>query len=199
MPTSIALLLLLAPLALGADLIRDLRLEGGGAVHEVRDGGAIRLGGVEYRVSVAPSQTFTCAQATFRIPGQFSLETSEDDGITSYVLDGDNVVVSLYLPPRGTAMDAFVAMLQDGIAQSLTIRRKQVGAADPLTLAGAQVTGTRMTMPVGDLRLHISFYALRHGEQDLLLTIQRGEDEADAREYAEVVRLLGASFRYPEP
>jgi hypothetical protein len=145
---------------------------------------------------VAPTRRLRLRDLTLRYPRHYTFEY-DPDGNGTWTLSGTDHVITITRASAGASADQARMRTAAAIARAYQESGRSVKAA-PVSrhLAAHDLTGTRVTLSVGETRIRQEIYGLKTREGAYILTLQDTGDGSDEGRGA--MALLDESLRWIE-
>jgi hypothetical protein len=162
-----------------------LTVDVGGKSYEMKDGvaGTIRVGDVDVplTVRVLPERQFDADGIRFRFPSDMAVQRTVEDGVTTWSLDGQDVVLMLVLsaePHEAGNTQTTVQGIRQALAGTATGLREQ---ASTLRLGGKDVAARRLSYQIAGERVFQVVTSLPVANGSVILMLQEsGESTPEA-------------------
>lgn len=173
----VSVMLLLSASGFSADEMAEppvsYTLEVDGKPHAIQPDKPLEIAGTlqspKVVLRVSEYRTFTCAGMTFRYPTSFSWEAEAEEGVTSWILDGNSVVVMVYRFDHVVTAKSFAEEYADSFHQSDGFARIR-----PIerNFGGALRKGLVVETRILDHRMVSEIYTLQSDKGTRLLMFQ---------------------------
>ena len=164
------------------------KVEINGEKYQVADGEEITVNGNTIKINSSDVKTFDFENLTFDYPKNFAFEFDEDIDVKSWMLDGNNFVVSYFLFDGDITIEAFA----DDMVRIL--KRENCRVVDrEIKLQGKVYQGKRINVSVFGEKLTYDIYKLDSDDyRSHIISFQdsKNADGSDSKESIETIKLI---------